>query len=111
MNDSSDLPSYEEIAAMSEVDLFKLIAEKLDNEASYIRTVQEIHQRHYGSSDWMPAAACRHHVLCAISGLLGKWAAAVEKGPNPFFTRSRDILRDGILDEMRLLDPTIGAEK
>ena len=111
MNDSSDLPPYAEIAAMSEVDLFKLIAATLDNETSYIRQIQEIHQGRYGNSDWMPSAACRHHVLCAISNLIKKWTSAIEKGPNPFFTRSRDILRDGILDEMRLLDPTLGEQE
>lgn len=110
MTDSTDLPAYDVIAAMSEADLFKLIIETLDYETAYIRQIQDVYKNLYGHPEWAPMATRRHHVLCAISSLLGKWASAVEKKPDPFFTRSRDILRDVILDEMKQLNPTPGEK-
>ena len=103
--DSTDVPApYEQIEAMSEAELFRLIVETCDYEAASIRQNMPINMLYHKHPEWGSMAVRRHHVFCAISSLLGKWIAAVEEKPNPFFTRSRDILRDVILAEMKKLD-------
>jgi hypothetical protein len=112
VTDSTDLPQHDVIAAMSEAELFKLIVETIDYETAYIRQIQGVYKNMYGGDgNWAPMAIRRHHVLCGISELLGKWIAAVEEKPNPFITRSCDIVRDTMLREMKQMSPAIGAKK
>jgi hypothetical protein len=112
MTDSTNLPQHDVIASMSEAELFKIIVETLDYETAYIRQVQGVYKNLYGGNgNWAPMAIRRHHVLCGISELLGKWIAAVEEKPNPFITRSCDIVRDTMLREMKQMAPAAGGVK
>jgi hypothetical protein len=109
MTDSVDVPApYEQMAAMSEADLFKFIVETCDYEAANIRQNMPINMLYYKHPEWGSMAVRRHHVFCAISDLMSKWITAVEEKPVPFLTRDADILRAKILAEMKKLDPALG---
>ena len=111
MTHSTDVPPpYEQIAAMSDADLFRLVAETCEYKAAEIRQNMPINMLYYKHPEWAPMSVRCHHVFCAVSTLMRKWILAVEKQPVPFLTRDADILRDDILAEMKKLDPTIGGK-
>jgi len=111
MTDSTDVPApHEQMAAMSEADLFRFIAETCEYEAAKIRQNMPINMLYYKHPEWGSMAVRCHHVFCAISTLMRKWIPAAEKQPVPFLTRNADILRAEILAEMKKLDPTIGGK-
>ena len=113
MIDSMSLPPRDTIKDMKGGDLFALITDTVENEASYIRTLQEIYV-HLGQA-WMPRAARKHHCFVAIQEtfelLLKEIDAAKAKGQavDPLIGRIAATIKKALLREMDALGGTDAA--
>jgi hypothetical protein len=119
MSDSTSLPPRDKIKDMKGGDLFALIMETLEDEASYIRTMQEIHanSRLVSLNELLPRpvfmsrAARKHHVFTAIAEifdlLLKEAEAAKTKGQiiDPMIGRIAATIKKSLLREMDALAP------